>query len=93
MVCERKVFTVYVPGIPARARVTLRAKAMMATAVLDEDRSVAAVAGAYRCGWYTVHDNDYRRRSSPPRGVPPRGSQTRPFDRCHFRLRRWESLP
>jgi hypothetical protein len=29
---------------------------MMATAVLDEDRSVAAVAGQYRCGWHTVHD-------------------------------------
>lgn len=56
MVCERKVFTESVPGIPARARVTPRAKAMMATAVLDEDRSVAAVAGQYRCGWHTVHD-------------------------------------
>ena len=28
----------------------------MATAVLDEDRSVAAVAGQYRCGWHTVHN-------------------------------------
>ncbi len=56
MVCERKVFTESVPGIPARARVTPRAKAMMATEVLDKDRSVAAVAGDYRCGWHTVHD-------------------------------------
>jgi transposase len=56
MVCGRKVFTESVPGVPARARVTPRAKAMMATAVLDEDRSVAAVAGQYRCGWHTVHD-------------------------------------
>jgi transposase len=57
MVCERTVFTEAVPGIPARARVTPRAKAMMAEAVLDEDRSVAAVAGQYRCGWHTVHDH------------------------------------
>jgi transposase len=56
MVCGRTVFTESVPGVPARARVTPRAKAMMATAVLDEDRSVAAVAGQYRCGWHTVHD-------------------------------------
>ena len=56
-VCERRVFTESVPGVPARARVTPRAKAMMAAAVLDEDRSVAAVAGQYRCGWHTVHDH------------------------------------
>lgn len=57
MVCERRVFTESVPGVPARARVTPRAKASMASAVLDEDRSVAAVAGQYRCGWHTVHDH------------------------------------
>lgn len=36
------------PGHPA---------AQMATEVLDEDRSVAAVATDYRCGWHTVHDH------------------------------------
>ncbi len=56
-VCERKVFTEAVPGVPARARVTPRAKASMATEVLDKDRSVAAVASDYRCGWHTVHDH------------------------------------
>jgi transposase len=56
-VCDRKVFTEAVPGVPARARVTPRAKAAMATEVLDKDRSVAAVAGDYRCGWHTVHDH------------------------------------
>jgi len=56
-VCDRKVFTESVPGVPARSRVTPRAKAMMATAVLDKDLSVAAVAGDYRCGWHTVHDH------------------------------------
>ena len=56
-VCDRTVFTEAVPGVPARARVTPRAKASMATQVLDEDRSVAAVAADYRCGWHTVHDH------------------------------------
>ncbi len=42
--------------MPASAQVTPRAKAMIAAAVLDKDRSVAAVAGQYRCGWHTVHD-------------------------------------
>ena len=51
------MFTEAVPGVPARARVTPRAKAEMATEVLDEDRSVAAVATDYRCGWHTVHDH------------------------------------
>ena len=29
----------------------------MAAEVLDKDRSVAAVAADYRCGWHTVHDH------------------------------------
>jgi transposase len=29
---------------------------MMAIAVLDDHRSVTAVAGRYRCGWHTVHN-------------------------------------
>lgn len=56
-VCDRKVFTEVVPGVPARTRVTPRSKAMMGAEVLDKDRSVAAVAGDYRCGWPTVHDH------------------------------------
>jgi transposase len=55
--CERKVFTESTPGVPARTRVTPRAKALLAEAVLDGDRSVAAVAGDYRCAWHTVHDH------------------------------------
>ena len=46
IVCDRKVFTEAVPGVPARVRVTPRAKAEMAIPVLDEDRSVTAVAEA-----------------------------------------------
>ncbi len=54
--CDREVFTEATPAIPARARVTARAKSEMAHAVLDDDRSVSAVAAAYGCTWNTCHD-------------------------------------
>jgi transposase len=44
MFCKRKSFTEATSAIPARARMTTRAKSEMASAVLDDDRSVAAVA-------------------------------------------------
>ncbi len=56
IVCQRKSFTEATPGVPARARMTTRAKSEMASAVLDDDRSVAAVAAAYGCTWNTCHD-------------------------------------
>jgi transposase len=56
VLCKRKSFTESTPAIPARARMTTRAKAEMACAVLDDDRSVAAVAAAYGCTWNTCHD-------------------------------------
>lgn len=56
VLCKRKSFTESTPAIPARARMTTRAKAEMASAVLDDDRSVAAVAAAYGCTWNTCHD-------------------------------------
>lgn len=56
MFCMRKSFTEATPAIPARARMTMRAKWEMASAVLDDDRSVAAVATAYGCTWNTCHD-------------------------------------
>lgn len=43
--CEKKTFTEATPGIPARARVTGRAKTEMAHAVLDGDRSVVSRPG------------------------------------------------
>jgi transposase len=54
--CQRKCFTESAPSIPPRARMTVRAKAEMALGVLDEDRSVKAVAAAYGCSWNTCHD-------------------------------------
>ena len=53
--CENKTFTEATPGVPPRARVTTRAKAEMASAVLDDIRPVAAVAEAYGCTWNTCH--------------------------------------
>lgn len=55
--CERRVFTESTPGVPPRTRVTPRAKALLAEAVLDGDRSVSAVAGDYKCAWHTVHNH------------------------------------
>lgn len=54
--CFRKVFTEAVSGIPPRSRITPRAKTMMVHAVLDDDRSVATMAGDHRCGLHTAHD-------------------------------------
>jgi transposase len=54
--CHRRSFTESTPSVPPRARVTTRAKAEMALAVLDDDRSVKAVGAAYGCSWNTCHD-------------------------------------
>lgn len=54
--CQTKSFTEATPDVPPRARVTMRAKSEMALAVLDDDRSVAAVAKAYGCTWNTCHE-------------------------------------
>jgi len=53
--CERKSFTESTPSVPPRARVTARARSEMALAVLDDNRSVAAVAAANGCTWNTCH--------------------------------------
>jgi transposase len=55
-VCKRKRFTESVPAVPPRARVTVRAKAEMALAVLDDDRSVKSVAAAYGTTWNVCHE-------------------------------------
>jgi hypothetical protein len=56
ILCKPKSFTESTPAIPARARMTTRAKSEMASAVLGDDRSVAAVASAYGCTWNTCQD-------------------------------------
>jgi transposase len=54
--CEKRTFTEATPEVPPRARITTRAKAEMALAVLDDLRPVAGVATAYGCSWNTCHD-------------------------------------
>lgn len=49
--CDREVFTESVPQLPPGARITERARTEMAAAVLDDDRSVSAVAAGYGCDW------------------------------------------
>jgi transposase len=56
MLCKRRTFTEATPAVLPRARLTTRAKAEMALVVLDDNRSVAAVADAYDCSWNTCHD-------------------------------------
>ena len=53
--CEWKSFTEATADFPARCRVSARAKSEMALAVLDDDRSVQAVAAAYGCTWNICH--------------------------------------
>nr|WP_168141787.1 ISL3 family transposase [Mycolicibacterium frederiksbergense] len=69
--CGRKSFTESTPSVPPRARVTVRAKAEMALAVLDDDRSVTAVAAAYGCSWNTCHDAVIATADPVLAGEPP----------------------
>jgi transposase len=54
--CARRFFTESVPQVPPRARFTDRARAEMAAAVLDDNRTVSEVARSYRTSWNTCHD-------------------------------------
>lgn len=69
--CDRKSFTESTPSVPARARVTTRAKREMALAVLDDDRSVKAVGAAYGCSWNTCHDAVIATADPVLAGQPP----------------------
>ncbi|CCG05234.1 ISL3 family transposase [Blastococcus saxobsidens] len=53
--CERRSFTESLPAVPARARLTMRLRAELGSAVADSGRTVAEVAGHHRVGWSTVH--------------------------------------
>ena len=71
ILCESKSFTESTPSLPPRARVTTRAKAEMALAVLDDDRSVQAVGAAYGCSWNTCHDAVIATADPVLAGEPP----------------------
>jgi transposase len=53
--CARSSFTETVPAVPAGARLTTRLRAELGTAVAEQGRCVAEVAGHYRVSWATVH--------------------------------------
>ncbi len=55
--CERKVFTECLPDqIPARARITTRARRRAAEAIGEHTRPVSAVAAEYGMDWRIAHD-------------------------------------
>lgn len=53
--CERKSFTEATDELPARCRLSARARSEMALAVLDHNRPVTSVAADYGCTWNTCH--------------------------------------
>jgi len=55
--CERKVFTECLPEqIPARARITTRARRQAAEAIGDHTRPVSGVAAEFGMDWRIAHD-------------------------------------
>jgi len=55
--CERKVFTECLPEqIPARARITTRARRLAAEAIGDHTRPVSGVAAEFGMDWRVAHD-------------------------------------
>jgi hypothetical protein len=55
--CERKVFTEALPAdIPARARITTRARRAAAQPIGDHCRPVSGVAGEFGMDWKVAHD-------------------------------------
>ena len=55
--CERKVFTECLPEqIPARARITTRARRLAAEAIGDHTRPVSGVAAEFGVDWRVAHD-------------------------------------
>jgi transposase len=55
--CERKVFTEALPEqIPARARITTRARRRAARSIGDHLRPVSSVAGEFGMDWRIAHD-------------------------------------
>lgn len=92
MSCERKSFTESIPQIPARARITTRAKVEMALAVLDDDRSVKAVAAAYGCTWNTCHEAVVA-TADPILDTEPEPVVVLGIDETRRGKAKWESCP
>ena len=92
MVCKRKRFTESVPAIPPRARVTVRAKAEMALAVLDDDRSVKAVAAAYGTTWNICHEA-VKATADPVLAAEPGDVTVLGIDETRRGKAKWETCP
>src|SRR4029077_11222604 len=90
--CVRKNFTESTPSVPPRARVTMRAKADMALAVLDDDRSVKAVATAYGCSWNTCHDAVIA-TADPVLAGQPQPVRVLGIDETRRGKAKWETCP
>lgn len=90
--CMRRSFTESTPSIPPRARVTVRAKHEMALAVLDDDRSVQAVSGAYGCSWNTCHDTVIA-TADPVLAGEPQPVRVLGIDETRRGKTKWETCP
>jgi len=90
--CERKCFTESTPGIGPRARMTVRAKDEMALAVLDDDRSVKAVAAAYGCTWNICHEA-VKATADPVLEGEPAPVRVLGIDETRRGKAKWETCP
>ncbi|MCW2626461.1 ISL3 family transposase [Mycobacterium sp.] len=90
--CERTSFTESTPAIPPRARVTVRAKTEMSDAVLDDDRSVKAVALAYGCSWNTGH-RAVIAAADPVLAAEPENVAVLGIDETRRGKAKWETCP
>jgi transposase len=70
--CERKVFTGSLPDqIPARARITTRARRLAAEAIGDHTRPVSSVAAEFGLDWRIAHDAFVAHAEAVLPKVPP----------------------
>lgn len=90
--CERKSFTESTPSVPARARVTVRAKREMALAVLDDDRSVKSVAAAYGTTWNICHEA-VKATADPVLAAEPEAVTVLGIDETRRGKAKWETCP
>ena len=87
--CDRGSFTEATADFPPRCQMSARAKGEMALAVLDDDRSVKAVAAAYGCSWNVCH-RAVIAVAEPVLAVPPRPVRVLGIDETRRGKAKWE---
>ena len=92
MFCKRKRFTESVPTVPPRARLTVRAKAEMALAVLYDDRSVKSAAAAYGTTWNICHEA-VKATADPVLAAEPGDVVVLGIDETRRGKAKWETCP